>query len=144
MSLVKRTLGRKRYWYLKLPGPREIYLGPESGLDARRVKEAIEYVRPRVEHYSDMLYELEGMLPEEDRRRLQEIPRAGETLRQQRQGTKLDSLPLSLIHDILKLDEMDISLDQDRLELRGKLPKYILDRIRKERIREIKKRRNSS
>jgi len=72
MSLVKRTIGKRRYWYLKLPGPREIYLGPEDDLKLRRLREAIEYVRPRVEHYSEILQELEGSLPEEERRRLQE------------------------------------------------------------------------
>lgn len=143
MSLVKRTMGNKRYWYLKLPGPKEIYLGPEDDLDQERLRQAIEYVNPRVEHYNAILHELESMLPKQPRL---ETPPAKEGIWQE--GKRIKSTNLSSFIDLdtlkTKLDIVDISLDGDRVELRGTLPKDILRKIRQEKEDEGRKKRRAS
>jgi hypothetical protein len=73
MSLVKRQIGSRVYLYFKLPGPAEIYMGPENRPDHSRVEKAIQYVRGRIRHYEGLLDELEQLeLVPEDRRRLLE------------------------------------------------------------------------
>jgi len=72
MSLVRRRLGSRTYLYFKLPGPSEIYLGPEDRPDHSRVDKAMRYVRGRVRHYEDLMEELERLtvMHAEERRRL--------------------------------------------------------------------------
>jgi hypothetical protein len=66
MSLVRRRLGNYSYLYFKLPGPSEIYLGPEDRPDIPRVEKAIQYARGRLRHYEDLVSELEGLKPIHD------------------------------------------------------------------------------
>lgn len=73
MSLVRRRIGKRTYLYFKLPGPAEIYLGPEVRPDLARVEEAMRYTRTRVRHYENLLNQLERLtgIHEKERRRPQ-------------------------------------------------------------------------
>jgi predicted transcriptional regulator len=108
MSLVKRRIGNRIYLYFKLPGPAEIYLGPEARPDHARVEEAMRYVRVRLRHYESLLHELEELTGIHEGRRRQ--PEIKELLR------KLTAVEVDVL---LKLSLTETGLSQYELERRG-------------------------
>ena len=145
MSILTERRGKKTYYMFQAGARNKIYLGPEGDLDPAKVEKAARYLRGKADHYVNLLYGLEALLPEEARRRLQETLPAGGTP-QRMTRIRPTSLPASIDLDTLKtqLEITDISFGTDHVELRGRLPKDLLLKIKQERTDERQKRRKGS
>jgi len=152
MSIIKRLQGDKVYLYLQLTG-KQFYLGTADSVEPDKVYEALSYLQERIEtrrnrdleYYRKVGRMLEEMLPEEARRRLPQALLTGGTARLMEKA-KPTSLPPSINLNTLmtNLDKIDISLHGDQVELRGKLPKDFLRRIREERAVEARSKRKAN
>jgi len=79
MSIIKRRQNDNVYLYLQLTG-KQFYLGMEDKIEPDRVYAALSYLRGKItaqrekglKYYERVGQMLESLLPEEERRRLQE------------------------------------------------------------------------
>jgi hypothetical protein len=72
MSLIEEKRGKKTYYTFQMGAGRKMYLGPSDNPDPDKIREAMKYPVEKIEHYSNILRQLQDLLGNKVSRRLLE------------------------------------------------------------------------